>query len=103
MARHQGFQHELAGKTEHVAQHVPDLHVGVFQYLLHTIPFLGSSPDHLLAAPRQVPQFALRPRRNKARTNHSVTQQVRQPARIVRVGLVPGDGLDLLRIGQHYL
>src|SRR2546429_2368260 len=62
----------------------------------------AAAPDHLLAAPREVPQFALRPRRNAAGTNHSVTQPVRQPARLVRVGLVPGNGLDLLRIGQHY-
>src|SRR5204862_4655552 len=61
----------------------------------------AAAPDHLLAAPREVPQFALRPWRNAAGTNHSVTQPVRQPARLVRVGLVPGNGLDLLRIGQH--
>jgi len=66
------------------------------------MPLLGRCPDHLLAAPREVPQFALRPRRNAAGTNHSVTQRVRQPARLMRVGLVPGNGLDLLRIGQHY-
>ena len=100
-AIHQRFQHQLSGQTEHVTQYIADLHVGVFQHFLNTVALLGRNADHLLAPSRVVPQFSDRARRDEARTDHAMPQQMRQPACVMRIRLMPRNRLNLLWIRQN--
>src|SRR5579863_1684542 len=43
-AIHQRFQHQLSGQTEHIAQHIADLHVGVFQHFLNPVAPWAAMP-----------------------------------------------------------
>ena len=54
-ACYQSLQHSLARQSKDVAENVPNLHVGVFQNLLHPVPLVSRSADNLFAAARQVP------------------------------------------------
>src|SRR5260370_20216361 len=99
---HQRFQHQLPTHSEIVTELIAQLHIAVFQLLLHPIPFLRHLSDQLLPPPRQFPQVSRCFLRDKAGPNHPVPQQMRQPPGIGRIGLVPFPVLHLHRVGQHH-
>jgi len=51
--------------------------------------------------PRQIPQLADLNRRHEAGTNQPMRQQIRDPFSVARIGLLVGNALDLIRIGQN--
>jgi hypothetical protein len=96
------FQHQLSGHPEHVGKHVAQFHVAVLQHLAHPVFLRAGSLNQFAATPRQVPQLALRARRNKTRRHHRVAQQMGQPPGILVVGFMPFARLHFLRIGQSH-
>ena len=102
MAVEQCLEHKPAGDTEDVRQHVPQLDVGILEDLLHAIALAGVLPDQLPAPASQIPQLADRERRDEAWPDHSVTEKVRQPAAVVRIGLVSAPILHIGSVGKDH-
>src|ERR1035437_10090808 len=86
-----------------VADDRGDLKVGIFQGLLDALNVLGSLADELLARAHEGPQFLDWGRRDKARTNQAVREQVGDPGRVVDIRLASRDVLDVHGVGKHQL
>ena len=86
-----------------VGDYRSELQVGVFQHLLNALLVLHHLPHQLLARAGQIAQFLDRPRRNEARADQPMRQQIRDPGGIVDVALASGDVVSVRRIGQHQL
>src|SRR4051794_20568313 len=56
----------------------------------------------LLARPRQIAQVLDRLRRDEARPDQAVRQQVRDPGRIIYVALATRPPLDVRRVSPHW-
>jgi hypothetical protein len=57
MSIEQCLEHEPAGYTEDIRQHVPQLDVRIFEDLLHAVALAGVFPDQLPAPAGQIPQL----------------------------------------------
>jgi len=88
--------------TEDVRQHVPQLDVGILEDLLHAVALAGVFRDQLPAPAGQIPQLADREGWDEAWPDHAVTEKVRQPAAIVRIGLVPAPVLHIGGVGEDH-
>src|ERR1022692_346191 len=102
-ARDERTQHIPAGDAQHVARHRTQLNVGVFQHLLNAVGDRRLRLDQLPSLPRQLAQVPLRCGRHKTSLQQSVLEQLRDPLRILNVGLAPWYLFDVLRVDQQDL
>src|SRR5436309_11666253 len=93
----------LLSLSEHVRGHVGQLDVGGLQYFQETVALRRLTFHQLTTIAHQVAEFADGLRRNEAGTEQPVAEQVRDPFRILHIGLTPGHLLDVLRVGHHNL
>ena len=73
------------------------------QQLVHAVCGLDPIPDEALPVSREIAQVADRWRRNEARADEPMREEVRDPLAVLHVGLPAWHGLDVVRIGQDYL
>lgn len=74
--------HEATRESEHVAENVPELDVGVFEDLLHAIVLTSFLPDQLSAPAGQISEFSHGTLRNEARPDHAMAKQMSEPAAV---------------------
>lgn len=81
--RHQRLQHRTPGGAEHVRGHVPQLDVGRLQHLLDSVGLAGVFLDELSPVTGQFPELSERGRRDEARAEQSVFQQLGNPLAVL--------------------
>ena len=79
------------------------LDVRLFQHRLEALLMAHDLAAQLLARARQIAQVLDRLRRDEARPDQAIRQQVRNPGRIIYVALAARHPLDVRRIRQHQL
>ena len=92
-----------AAGAQDVADHARQLHVRVFERLLHAQGVPCDLTHQLLAGSRQVAQRLDRGRRHEAAFNQPVRQQVGDPRRVLPVALAAWNVADVLRVGEQQL
>ena len=97
------LQHRAPALAQDVAEHDTELEVGVLEHLVDALDMGRALAHELLARARERAQLLHRHRRHEAGADQAVGQQVRQPHRVVDVGLAPGHVLDVRGVGQHQL
>jgi hypothetical protein len=80
--------------------HVPQLDVRILEDLLHAIAVAGVFRDQLPTPAGQTPQLADRERWDGAWLDHAVAEKMRQPAAVIRIGLVPALVLHVGSVGK---
>jgi hypothetical protein len=90
LPRGQSAQHVPTAGSENVCGHAGQLHVAGLQQLLDAIRLVGSLLDQRLAIARQFAQLADLLGRDKAGAEQSQLQQLRDPLRVLEVGLPAG-------------
>ena len=99
----ESVNHKPSGKTEYIAQNVAKLDIGIFKDLLNAIALASRFLYQPAASAGQVSQFPDRAFGDKARPDHRVAEQVRQPATIIRIGLMTAPVLHVESVRQHDL
>jgi hypothetical protein len=102
VTRNQLLDHGPPTHAQHIGRHRGQLDVGGFKHLLHAIDQHRSGTNKVAAVASQITQLTLRNRRNKARTQQTVLQQLGDPLRILDVGLATGHVLDMGGIHQQH-
>ena len=89
--------------AQDVRDHRGQLDVRLLQHRLEALRMPHDLAAQLLARPRQIAQVLDRLRRDEARPDQAVRQQVRDPGRIIHVALATRHPLDVRRVRQHQL
>ena len=103
LAAPQGAQHGAARSSEDVRGDQPELDVGRLQELPHAVRLRGPLLNEELAVAREIAQLADGLRRDEARAQQPVLQQLREPLAVANVGLPSRDGLEVLGVHQDHL
>lgn len=103
LARDQRLQDGAATDPEDVRQPDRNLQVGGVQDLLDTLRVLHDLARQLLARTRQVPKILDRHRRHATAADQTVSQQTRQPQRVVHVAFPARHRLHFMGVGQGQL
>ena len=98
-----GLEHRPAGLPDDVRHHAGQLDVGILQRLLDPLNVPRLLAHQGLARPGQIADLLLRRGRYEAGPQQTVRQQLRQPGRIIHVGLAARDVAEVPRVHQHEL
>ena len=98
-----GREHRPPALRQDVGEHARELDVGGLQDFVDALRVLSDLPDELLSSAGEVPQFLDPGRRHEAAADQPVGEQVRDPGRVVHVGLPTGDVPHVLRVGEDEL
>lgn len=89
-----------AALAHDVGEHRAELEVGVLEDLVDALHVRGALAHELLPCSGQVAQVLDARLRDEARADEAVGEQVRDPHRVVHVGLATGHVLDVARVRQ---
>ena len=103
VAGDEGFEHQPPGYSDDIGGHRRQLDPGVFQHLFQPLDFSAPFSGDRGAGAGQIPQLPDRRRRDERSTHQTVGAQLRQPGRIIDIGLAARQVLHMPGIDQHHL
>jgi hypothetical protein len=103
VAGDEGFEHQPPGHPDEVGGHRRQLDPRVFEHLFQPLDFSAPFPGYRGAGAGQIPQLPDRCRRDERSTHQTVGAQLRQPGRIVDVGLAAWPVAGVTRVDQHHV
>src|SRR5215475_1830088 len=98
----QGRDHRSSAFAKRVTGDLRQLDVARFQDFDDPVVDAGPLSHQAFTIPSQFEQLANHRRRNEARTNQVMRQQIGQPLRVTDIGLVTRDRFDVQRVDQNY-
>jgi len=103
LAGREGREHRAARDAEDVGRDRAELDVGAFERLLDALHRSRALAQELGAVAHDLAQLALRAVGDEARLDEPMLQQLRDPLRVLDVGLAARDGLDVLGVDHEEL
>ncbi len=103
LASNQRFDHLAPRHSQHVGGNRSQLDIGRLQHLLNAIGHRASLLQQLGLLARQIAQIALLTIRHKTRLQKPALQQLRDPLRVLHVGLASRHFLDVLGVYHPHL